>query len=173
MSHYGTSLGGGSCENDFGNGLIQRWRETRSSYCSPRTSPSSSSIDCFLVKQTRHHGNGDQLCLGSNIRLKYSDFADPRITDGVLKRYIDSKHMDSAYIHYSKGTWSGMCDLEASLWKKESFPGWNADWQQSFVPIRGDGDLQCDVWETKPTLLVQRDTFANMFHDSEDFFNTL
>ena len=27
------------------------------------------------------------------------------------------------------------------------------------------------MWETRPTLLVQRDTFANMFHNSEDFFN--
>jgi hypothetical protein len=31
--------------------------------------------------------------------------------------------------------------------------------------------LGCDEWVEHPVLLVQRDTFANFFHDSEDFVN--
>jgi hypothetical protein len=34
-----------------------------------------------------------------------------------------------------------------------------------------DEALACDVWVEHPVLLVQRDTFANFFHDSEDFVN--
>lgn len=30
----------------------------------------------------------------------------------------------------------------------------------------------CDVYEDAPTLIIERDTFANFFHNSEDFFNT-
>jgi len=32
-------------------------------------------------------------------------------------------------------------------------------------------DLKCDEWVDHPVLLVERDTFANFFHDSEDFVN--
>lgn len=35
-----------------------------------------------------------------------------------------------------------------------------------------DETLGCDVWVEHPVLLVERDTFANFFHDSEDFVNT-
>eukprot|EP00960_Hanusia_phi_P002366 68285-Hanusia_phi.AAC.1 len=31
--------------------------------------------------------------------------------------------------------------------------------------------LECDEWEETTTIVLQRDTFANFFHDSEDFFN--
>lgn len=29
----------------------------------------------------------------------------------------------------------------------------------------------CEEWVSHPVLVTQRDTFANFFHDSEDFFN--
>jgi len=64
--------------------------------------------------------------------------------------------------------------LDTTQWTAEAFPGWNQDWQKSLevLPGESESDLGCDEWETQPTLLIQRDTFANMFHDSEDFFNT-
>lgn len=170
MSQYGGIQGGGSCENDFGNGLIDRWRATGQTYCAPR-SPSGSSIKCYLVKQTRHHGTGDQLCLASNVLLDTRDFTDSGITNKVMADYKNTKHMDEAYIHYRKGTLQGNCDLDSSKWKKEHFPGWNNDWRSAFESV-ADDNLQCDVWEDQPTLLLQRDTFANFFHNSEDFVNT-
>lgn len=75
----GTALGDGSCEDDFGNGLIRRWRKQRAPYCSARPQ-SSSSIDCFLVRQTRHHGNGDQLCHAKDVALDMSVFSDKSAT---------------------------------------------------------------------------------------------
>ena len=50
------------------------------------------------------------------------------------------------------------------------------DWQKALEVVdaadAADGDpLACDVWVEEPTLLLQQDTFANFFHDSEDFFN--
>ena len=52
--------------------------------------------------------------------------------------------------------------------------GWNEDWRKAFVELPGssDSELECDVWVEEPTLILQRDTFANFFHNSEDFFNT-
>ena len=38
--------------------------------------------------------------------------------------------------------------------------------------VYADGTASvCDEWIEHPALLTQRDTFANFFHDSEDFFN--
>lgn len=85
------------------------------------------------------------------------------------------------------------CDVNPSLWVPASMPGWNADWTTGAlmtVPSidiggnRSDGqskegrggheDLElrggsqgvtCDEWVDHPVLIVQRDTFANFFHD--------
>lgn len=32
-------------------------------------------------------------------------------------------------------------------------------------------NVKCDEWIEQPVLIDQRDTFANFFHDSEDFVN--
>ena len=66
---YGEADGGGSCAGDFGNALVKRWRDTKKTYCAPTVPESEggggvrSEIDCYLVHQTRHHGNGDNLCV--------------------------------------------------------------------------------------------------------------
>jgi hypothetical protein len=172
MSQYGQSGGGGTCDGDFGMGLIERWRNSGTEYCTAR-SPTSSSIKCHLVKQTRHHGDGDQLCVGRNVRLNLKDFASTPTTDAILEQYISSKHSSQPYIKYSHGAFAGTCDLNQELWQKRNFPGWNLDWKEAFTPLPGSStsELECDAWIEEPTLLVQRDTFANFFHDSEDFVN--
>lgn len=55
-------------------------------------------------------------------------------------------------------------------------PGWNEDLTTGcFQPIDYSDDrskdIQCDEWIEHKVVLVQRDTFANFFHDSEDFVN--
>jgi len=124
MSRYGSAGGGGSCDDDFGMGLIKRWRGAAKPCCSARPSEGSS-LTCHLVKQTRHHGSGDQLLTGTNVRIDYSDFASRAVTDKVLRDYITSTHQDAAYIHYSKGNLAASCEVDASIWKKDSFPGEN------------------------------------------------
>ena len=179
MAQYGTAGGGGSCDNDFGMGLIRRWRGAGKPYCDARSvevGDETSSLTCHLTKQTKHHGFGDQLCVGQNVAISMRDFANEEVTDKVMHDYIATQHMDAAYIHYSPGTLRAAgCHLDASLWRPEAFPGWNLDWQKALEVVPSDSvtdPLQCDVWEETPTLLLQRDTFANFFHDSEDFFNT-
>lgn len=80
MSWYGEADGGGSCSEDFGISLINRWRDIRKPYCSAKVKAVSdigeqSSIDCFLVHQTRHHGEGDNLCLMKNVALNIGEIA--------------------------------------------------------------------------------------------------
>jgi hypothetical protein len=124
MQQYGVAQGGGSCDGDFGMGLIKRWRGAAKPYCVPRSNESSA-MTCHLVRQTRHHGGGDQLCLGRNVRIDTSPFESTQITDKVLKNYIGSKQADAAYIHYSKGALGATCDPDMGLWKPSAFPGWN------------------------------------------------
>lgn len=80
MSWYGGANGGGSCSKDFGNELINRWRDARKPYCSATAKtasgsevPVQSSIDCFLARQTRHFGDGDNLCHMKNVALNIGE----------------------------------------------------------------------------------------------------
>lgn len=72
MSWYGEADGGGSCAVDFGNDLINKWRGTGEPYCSGNGSKISS-IDCFLIHQTSHHGTGDNLCLMKNVAVNIGE----------------------------------------------------------------------------------------------------
>ena len=78
MSWYGESDGGGTCSEDFGNALIEKWRNEKKTYCKESESGRSednqeSSIDCFLIRQTRHHGDGDNLCLMKNVAVNIGE----------------------------------------------------------------------------------------------------
>lgn len=168
LKAYAPTMGGGTCEGDFGNGLVDRWRGARKTYCAPTTG-GGSRIDCFLVKQSNHAGAGDNLCLGRNVQFNFRDF-DGELPRTYVKKYVDSRHQQQhSKIKYSKGTWAGTCST-TNEWQAKHFPGWNVNWFHGFQSVN---DLQCDVHESAPTLIIERDTFANFFHDSEDFVNTL
>lgn len=179
MADYGESDGGGSCFQDFGNTLITRWRETKAPYCSRSGSGNAqrlnSHIDCYLVHQTRHHGNGDNLCMMQNVALDLSKFDDHDFTSRVMHDYVSTKHMKQPYPPFPKGFLVGDCTPNPESWEDKYFPGWNADLTtKSFVRAEGannNPDTLCKEWIDHPVLLTERDTFANFFHDSEDFVN--
>lgn len=168
MSWYGEANGGGSCADDFGNQLVNRWRDTKASYCSPHGQSIQSSVDCYLVHQTRHHGNGDNLCLMKNVAVNLNLFADDSITTPVIQKYVSSRHFQQPYVPFPKDFIAGDCKADPSRWRPENMPGWNADLTtKAFTFI--DNDIECEMWVDHPVLITQRDTFANFFHDSEDF----
>lgn len=192
MGWYGEADGGGSCGIDFGNALINRWRDTKESYCDPKDlGPSGpriadgSSIDCYLVHQTRHHGGGDNLCVMKNVSVNMGFFGDKQSIDRVVEVYVNTKHNQQPYVEFPMGFLKSPCTTVPSKWKSQSMPGWNEQWTTgSFqsvstplnldvgdVGLRGAGDGLCDEWVNHRVLIVQRDTFANFFHDSEDFTN--
>lgn len=74
MSWYGEAYGGGTCAVDFGNDLIKKWRGKGEPYCSANGSKISS-IDCYLIHQTSHHGTGDNLCLMRNVAVNIGENA--------------------------------------------------------------------------------------------------
>ena len=100
MAPYGESEGGGSCPLDFGNALVRRWRAARRTFCPARAAPAApaasaasaaagagalhSSIDCYLVSQTRHHGDGDNLCHMKNVAVDMGVFGDRGVTRPVV-----------------------------------------------------------------------------------------
>jgi hypothetical protein len=173
IERYGEADGGGSCANDFGNSLVQRWRDKRKSYCARNSridAQTASNIDCFLVRQTRHHGNGDNLCVMENVKMDMSIFANQKVTNETVINYVKSDHWKQPYINFEKGFISGNCDIQPTYWKNDNFPGWNED--VVFKAFDNTGtDLNCDSWVEHPVLIVQRDTFANFFHGSEDMVN--
>jgi len=177
MSWYGESDGGGSCAGDFGNSLVNRWRDTRKTYCAENdNSPqkTKSKIDCFLVEQTRHHGHGDNLCVFENVAINLGLFGKTSVTSPVIQRYVDTQHNVQPYIRYDSGFIEGNCEVNHRLWKEESFPGWNSDFAHGVhtdALVNLDNHDLCQTWIEHPVLLTERDTFANFFHDSEDFVN--
>jgi hypothetical protein len=87
-------------------------------------------------------------------------------------------------LRFPRGFLKASCDLNTLLWQSKYMPGWNADITtealeivEEIVPNRnsngsaatrnldpGSG-VVCDEWVDHPVLVVQRDTFANFFHD--------
>ena len=187
MKSYGEASGPRNCAGDFGNSLVERWRATKKEVCSPapdmaaggsgdKQVPSviSSSIDTYLVKQTRHHGNGDNLIHFKDVSVNIGLFADVDKMYGVVKHYVDTKHFKQPYVPYPQGFVQGKCATNKGAgWDSKVMPGWNADWTTSAFQALDEGSegAVCDEWITHPVLVVQRDTFANFFHDSEDFVN--
>ena len=57
------------------------------------------------------------------------------------------------------------CELSGQRWQPKYMPGWNADWTTGAVASIETIDAFCDEWVDHPVLVVQRDTFANFFHD--------
>lgn len=119
--------------------------------------------------------------LGTNVRLQFRDLVDEdgKLPKQYFKKYVQTKHnQEWSKLKWSKGTLAGTCTPdEQAGFVASHFPGWNANYYKSFLTLpqdsQGNNDgLQCDVWVDQPTLLVERDTFANLFHNSEDFFNT-
>ena len=177
MLPYGGADGGGSCDNDFGNDLVTRWRGGRTEVCSSSSSSSSnsamSSINCYPIKQTRHAGVCDNLCVMHGVSLDISVFADDQMTYRAVENYVSTKHMAQPYIKPPRGTIAASCNVRSEHWDPKYYPGWNADWVTGAVDAGAySASAICDeTWHEK-ALLIQRDTFANFFHDSEDFVNT-
>jgi hypothetical protein len=63
LEMYSNPSGKSSCDSDFGIKLVNRWRDTATECCSPenKSGKNQTKLTCHLVKQTRHHGSGDQL----------------------------------------------------------------------------------------------------------------
>lgn len=166
---------GYNCPSDFGNALVDRWRNTRKTYCD--TKSDSSSIDCFPVKQTRHYGGGDNLCILKDISMNVGLFGNDEVVTPVIETYVQTVHEVLPYIHYPKGFIRSTCQQNPTNFIKDTLPGWNYDLVMGGLENIQSLDLSsnlysCEKWIDHNVLIIQRDTFANFFHDSEDFVNT-
>ena len=185
-----SNLGQAGCDGDFGVALVNRWRKAAKECCHPHGAlamgggVNGTRLVCHLAHQTRHAGAGDQLLYGENVRVNFKDLVrnGGQTPKKYFTDYVKSRHNQGfSKIKWSRGTMAGTCtpDSEAG-WQQKFFPGWNVNWHTAFEEVKpgaggggGGGDpLACDVWVEEPTLIVERDTFANFFHNSEDFFNT-
>jgi hypothetical protein len=137
MSWYGEADGGNTCPMDFGNELVSRWRKTKRSYCAATgfidgaavgsSQAIDSSIDCFPVQQTRHHGICDNLCLMKDVSINAGLFGKDEVTSPVIKKYVATKHEALPYIKYPKGFLRSTCKPDHTNWNSKFLPGWNAD----------------------------------------------
>ena len=138
---------------------------------------SSSSTECFLVRQTRHHGNGDNLCHYKDVSVNMALFDDENVVMPVVQNYVNTRHNKQPYIPFPKGFINGKClPLPNQGWAESQMPGWNTDltvkaFKSHAYSEQESNDLKCDEWVDHKVIMLQRDTFANFFHDSEDFVN--
>lgn len=181
MSTYGEAEGTPSCPGDFGNKLVNRWREQKKTFCSPLGQNGDignhSSVECYHVKQTKHHGSGDNICVMRNVAVDLAsqfDSDDDQVAGDVVKNYVTTRHAQQPYIHFKKGFVSTLygCSADREYMKEKYHPGWNSDWTVNGLQTTSPtSPSECAVWVDHPVLIDQRDTFANFFHDSEDFVN--
>lgn len=98
----------------------------------------------------------------------------------IFTSCVITGHMDMPYIHYPKGFLKSTCSPNKDHWDAKYLPGWNADLTvkaMELIPSSNSPEsieqaYACSEWVEHNVLLIQRDTFANFFHDSEDFVNT-
>ncbi|CAN0346340.1 unnamed protein product [Ascophyllum nodosum] len=81
MASYDTQV----CEESFGNGLVDAWREKRTECC-PRSGDGydSSSVRCHLMHQKDHRGGGDNLVQMRNVQVDLSYFHDEGVAKEVM-----------------------------------------------------------------------------------------
>jgi hypothetical protein len=132
-----------------------------------------STIETYLIRQRGHAGGGDNLVLMRNVSVDLRLFSDEVLTTSVIERYVSSRHSEQPYPPFPRGFIKAACNLNPALWDRRQMPGWNADWTVSAVQAESVLRAEdCAVWIDHNVLVVQRDTFANLYHDSEDFVNT-
>eukprot|EP00288_Rhodomonas_lens_P019878 CAMPEP_0177692092 /NCGR_PEP_ID=MMETSP0484_2-20121128/1664_1 /TAXON_ID=354590 /ORGANISM="Rhodomonas lens, Strain RHODO" /LENGTH=378 /DNA_ID=CAMNT_0019202777 /DNA_START=206 /DNA_END=1339 /DNA_ORIENTATION=- len=131
--------GRGTCEGDFGTTLIQRWRDVPVDLCDPVAVQAKdlggkvdvtkladqSKVTCRPLLQTQHTSS-DVLCTMQNVVVNYAPLSDEQQTSEVMKKYVDSKHEDQAYLHWKPGLIKGSCSKNQN-WAQTKFPGWNRD----------------------------------------------
>lgn len=175
MTGYAVAEGGTNCEADFGNLLVRNWRKTKSSYCATakkRGAQLGSSVDCYLMHQNHHAGNGDNLCVMRNVAVDMAVYADDAFTEGIIRRYVSTNHMFQPYPKFPPGFILGDCAPNDRVWRSSVMPGWNSDLTVgAYRQVSDAKKVECSAWIEHPVLMQERDTFANFFHDSEDFVN--
>lgn len=134
ISLYALTTGrtpGVSCDSDFGMGLVHRWREAKAEYCSADAARvgtvggKKSEIDCYLVKQTRHGGNGDQICVMENVGVNMDIFNDDKIMYNTVRSYEATKHRAQPYVKFPSDFIKAACKPNPDKWKPSLMPGWN------------------------------------------------
>ena len=152
----GFDLTEGPCADDFGFGLIRRWRASRSEWCN-----GPNPVVCYPLVQTNHAGNTDNLCSIHNGTLDMSSFNDSELTRESVLRYRDSRHAIHPYLDLPM---IGADCVKTGEWNDQALPGWNAD-------VMRFSATKCTRVEEKALIVLKRDGFANFYHSSEDFFN--
>ena len=95
-----------TCDEDFGNALVARWRAAGREWCAPVGAPKraqalggsesksesgggneagGSRITCYFVRQSEHGGDGDNLCVMENVAVNLGVFGDEAITGKVMR----------------------------------------------------------------------------------------
>jgi len=97
-------------------------------------------------------------------------FGNDIVMNSVVENYVHTHHNQQPYVKFPKGFIKANCLIDNNLWQSKYMPGWNADLTTECVEIINTSPI-CDEWINEPVMIIQRDTFANFFHDSEDFFD--
>ena len=148
------------CDRDFGFGLIRHWNASRKLWCSP-------TISCYPYYQTGHGGYGDNLCVITNVTLDPSPFNDNTTTRPIMQACVESN--GGAYLEHVKPMLYTSCQRVTEEWNENQLPGWNKNWMQDALAT---DPTTCEGFDEIPTLLIERNgLFANLFHQTEAFFN--
>ena len=150
------------CDRNFGFGLVTRWSASQKLWCSP-------TISCYPYYQTGHGGFGDNLCVITNATLDPAPFVDNTTTRSIMKSCVDSN--GGAYLEHVKPIIFTSCQRVIDEWKENQLPGWNKNWMQDALSTSSHPAV-CEHFDELPTLLIERNgLFANLFHQTEAFFN--
>ncbi|KAL0476835.1 EGF domain-specific O-linked N-acetylglucosamine transferase Eogt [Acrasis kona] len=145
------------CDDDFGFGLIDRWRKLKTQYCKLDETPQSlddltppTQINCHKILQTGHSGT-DNFCHFNNL------YFDVEKTHGT---------------HFAHGSLYGLC---------KRLPAWDTEGQfqlylnelMSAVATHDTNKNinKCTKKLSGRTIIIKRDGSHNMYHSFSDIIN--
>eukprot|EP00276_Gloeochaete_wittrockiana_P002923 CAMPEP_0184652496 /NCGR_PEP_ID=MMETSP0308-20130426/10198_1 /TAXON_ID=38269 /ORGANISM="Gloeochaete witrockiana, Strain SAG 46.84" /LENGTH=439 /DNA_ID=CAMNT_0027087403 /DNA_START=250 /DNA_END=1569 /DNA_ORIENTATION=+ len=142
------------CDYDLGESLIERWKEAKKTYCTPKNgSQSPSGIYCHRIYQSRHTAH-DNFCYATNIYVDWN-----RISWGQGEHPPDDPILTEGFI-------SADCDVDHGLFQDENFQLWYKVLMRSFRTNTERKDVPVRVDE--PTILASRDSPHNQGHNMAD-----
>ena len=75
-----------------------------------------------------------------------------------------------AFLNHVKPVIFTSCQRVLGAWQENQLPGWNKNWMLNGLST--DKQVTCASFDEMPTLIIERHSaFANLFHQTEAFFN--
>jgi len=161
----------GQKEQCFGNELpgkdiIESWRSEGRDYCR-KIDADHVGMRCYSFKSPWQWGP-QQFCRHTDVAVSWKELSDKTFIDAYMNVVRTEGH--NGHVTWKEGHWGGQCKIgDTERWDEKRFTGYTNNWFKT----RHEGKWKCDITVEDPVVIIQRDAWANLWHQSNDFLSTI